>query len=104
VELAAADRLFGLLPAAQGAELRALWDEFEAKDTPEARFAAAVDRLQPLLLNLLAGGRTWSEHHITDDRVRAVNSVIGLASPRLWDVASALLDGAVARGDLAPGP
>jgi len=60
-ERAAADRLFGLLPPEQGAAFRALWDEFEQRITPEARFARALDRLQPLIANYEAGGKTW--HH-----------------------------------------
>ena len=103
-ESAAADRLYGLLPPDQGAELRAVWEEFEARITPEARFAAAVDRLQPLLLNLATDGRTWREHGTTADRVRAINSRIGSGSSTLWDHAQRLLDGAVDQGHLAPPP
>ena len=58
-EAAAADELFGLLPGDQARWVRALWDEFEARATPEARFAKAMDRLQPLLLNWMARGGTW---------------------------------------------
>ncbi len=96
----AADRLYGLLPPDQGAELRALWEEFEARATPESRFAAAVDRLQPVLLNLATEGRAWREHGMTADRVRAVNSAIASSAPALWDHLSGLLDDAVARGYL----
>src|SRR6056297_294642 len=63
-EQAAADRLFGLLPADQAAEFRALWDEFESRQTPEAKFAGALDRLQPLLHNLYTHGRSWREHGV----------------------------------------
>ncbi len=101
-EEAAADRLFGLLPAPFGTELRALWEEYEARDTADARFAYAVDRMQPLLLNALSGGRSWQAHGVAADRVRAVNSPIGDASERLWAVASAILDDAVRDGRLRP--
>mgnify|MGYP005816861619 CR=1 FL=1 len=100
----AADRIYGLLPADQAVALRALWDEFEARRTPDARFAAAVDRLQPLLLNLVTKGRAWREHGMTAERVLAVNEKIGEASPVLWDYARSLLDEAVERGYLEPGP
>ena len=104
LEEAAAERLYGLLPPDQGAELRALWDEFEAKETPEARFAGAVDRLQPLLLNLTTKGRSWREHGITADRVLALNARIGLGSPSLWTHVEQLLHQAVADGHLPPAP
>ena len=68
-EQAAADRLFGLLPDDQAIELRQLWDEFEAQETTDSRFANALDRLIPLLLNYHSGGRTWQENGITGDRV-----------------------------------
>jgi putative hydrolase of HD superfamily len=100
LETAAADRLYGLLPPDQGAELRALWEEFEAKASPEARFAAAVDRLQPLLLNLANEGRPWQEHGITADRVFALNARIGDGSVVLWEHAHGLLTAAVAAGHL----
>ena len=66
-EQAAAERLFGILPADQAALLRELWDEFEARETPEARMAHAVDRLLPLMHNLMDGGGTWRENGITAD-------------------------------------
>jgi putative hydrolase of HD superfamily len=100
LETAAADRLYGLLPPDQGAELRALWEEFEAKASPEARFAAAVDRLQPLLLNLANEGRPWREHGITADRVFALTARIGDGSVVLWEHVHGLLTAAVADGHL----
>jgi putative hydrolase of HD superfamily len=100
LELAAAERLYGLLPPDQGAELRALWDEFEAKETPEARFASAVDRLQPLLLNVTTEGRSWQEHGVTSDRVLALNARIELGSPALWAHVRVVLHEAVRSGYL----
>jgi len=102
-ERAAAERLFGLLPAEQGPLLKALWEEFEAKESADARFAATVDRLQPLLLNLANDGEPWRRHGITGDRVRQVNSQIGRGSTALWAHALALLDQAEAVGNLDPG-
>jgi putative hydrolase of HD superfamily len=94
-EQAAADRLFGLLPAEHGSYLRSLWDEYERGDSPEARYVMAIDRMAPMLLNLAEGGTTWREHGITPDRVVARNRPhIELALPDVWRHASALLDAA----------
>ena len=103
-EQAAADRIFALVPDPVGTELRALWDEYEARETPEARFAYSCDRLQPLLLNLAGGGGSWAAHDLTVDRVRAVNSTIEWGLPDVWKVADALLDATVADGALNPAP
>lgn len=63
-EVKAAERIFALLPAEQAAEYRALWDEFEARETPESKFANALDRIQPMLLNYKKGGISWKRHGI----------------------------------------
>ena len=97
-EQAAADRLFGLLPADQGADLRALWEEYEAGRTPEARFALALDRVQPLMLNYLTGGRTWRGNGVTADKVFTRNAVIADGSEALWTFAEALIRKAVDEG------
>lgn len=102
-EVAAADRLFGLLPADQAALLRGLWDEFEARRTPEARFAKAMDRLEPLLLNWMAGGGTWRTPGVTADVVRARKSVIADASGPLGAAAATIIDEGERRGWLRPG-
>src|SRR5262249_5006563 len=68
-ERAAADRLFALLPPGQASSLRALWEEFEERVTPEARFARALDRLQPMLINMVTEGGTWAAHGVTADQV-----------------------------------
>ena len=97
-EEAAADRLFGLLPADQASAMRALWDEFEARATPEARFAKAMDRLQPLLLNWMARGGTWKSPGVTADVVRSRKAVIGDASSALWEAGQVLIDEGERRG------
>jgi putative hydrolase of HD superfamily len=102
-ELAAAERLFGLLPADQAAEFRALWDEFEARVTPEARFAKAIDRLEPNLLNWMAGGGTWRTPGVTADTVRTRTAHIGEASTALGEAMSALIDSASDNGWIAAG-
>lgn len=102
-ERAAADRIFGLLPPDQGAQLRSLWEEYERGDTADARFAMAVDRLQPMLLNHADGGRTWHDHGITAERVLARNAAIGWSSSALWEAAQARVADAVERGMIDPG-
>jgi|SRR4051812_16508738 putative hydrolase of HD superfamily len=102
-ERAAADRIFALLPADQAVELRGLWEEYEAHETAEARFAAVCDRLAPLLHNYVNAGEVWRANGITDDRVRERNGVIADGSTALWEYASALIDDAVARGFLLNG-
>ena len=101
-ERAAADRIFALLPPDQAASFRGLWDEFEERRTPEARFARGLDRLQPMLANLTAGGGTWTEHGITADQVLVKVRLIEDGSPALGRYARDLVDRAVAEGLLAP--
>jgi putative hydrolase of HD superfamily len=103
-EEAAADRIFALLPADQAARLRQLWDEFEERRTAEARFARALDRLQPMLENLKADGGTWREHGITADQVLTKVALIEDGSAPLGRYAQDLVAGAVRTGLLAPGP
>jgi putative hydrolase of HD superfamily len=103
-ERAAADRIFALLPDGQAGELRGLWDEFEERRTPEARFARGLDRLQPMLANLAAGGGTWKEHGITADQVLPKVRLIEDGSPALGCYARDLVDRAVRDGLLAPAP
>jgi putative hydrolase of HD superfamily len=100
-ERAAADRIFALLPPDQAASLRGLWDEFEERRTPEARFARGLDRLQPMLENLTAGGGTWTEHGITADQVLVKVALIEDGSPALGRYARDLVDRAVREGLLA---
>jgi putative hydrolase of HD superfamily len=101
-ERAAADRIFALLPADQAAALRQLWDEFMARQSPEARFARALDRLQPMLENLSAGGGTWRRYGITADQVLAKVRLIEDGSDSLGALARTLVRDAVAAGILAP--
>ena len=101
-EQKAADRIFGLLPEDQEKHFRALWDEFEACITPEARFAAALDRLQPVLLNVNTAGHAWKHHGIRLDQVLKRNQHIGDGSEALWTYARKIIQGAVDRGDLLP--
>ena len=99
-EQRAAERLFGLLPGDQATELRALWEEFEARQTPDAKFAAALDRLEPLLHNYYTGGGAWKGHGIKASSVIRINSRIGQSSEELWAFARSLIDECIARGYL----
>lgn len=92
-EAEAADRLFGLLPTDQGQELRTLWDEFELRQTPEARFAAALDRLQPFLHNQQTEGGTWRQHGISRSQVMQRMAPVKDGMPAVWD----WLEGAIAQ-------
>lgn len=100
-ELAAAERLFGLLPADQARLLRELWDEFEARETAEARFAKAMDRLEPTLLNWMARGGTWQTPGVTAGDVRAV-ATIADSSAVLGEAAQVIVDESVRQGWLRP--
>lgn len=86
-ELAAAERIFGLLPEDQGRKLRALWDEFEARETPEAKFARTLDCVQPLMLNDASGGVSWLEHGVKRSQILARNAATAEGSQVIWDYA-----------------
>lgn len=96
----AADRIYGLLPADQRDELRALFEEFEAAESAEARFARTMDNFQPLLLNDSNGGADWREHKVTKSNVvgRQRKSIIG--SKTIWEYTSTLIDENVKKGNI----
>ncbi|HLH45997.1 MAG TPA: HD domain-containing protein [Acidimicrobiales bacterium] len=102
-ERVAAERIFGLLPVDQAVELRSLWEEFEQRSTADARFARALDRLQPMLLNAAGGGGGWRDNGVVATQVAANEAVVARGSASLAAVARAVVDGAVADGIL-PGP
>lgn len=97
-ENVAARRLFGLLPDGEGDRLEELWREYEARETPTARFAYGIDRLQPSLLNAASGGVSWLEHGIRHSQPVAINQPIVETSPLLWDLARRLFDVAADEG------
>lgn len=93
LEARAAERLFGLLPPDQAAELRALWQEFEAGESPDARFARALDRLQPVMLNLATDGGTWNDYAVTRAQLESrVGDKVRRGAPGLWAHISGALD------------
>jgi putative hydrolase of HD superfamily len=96
-ESEAAERLFGLLPEDQMEEFRELWAEFEERSTAEAKFAATIDRLMPLLHNFHTEGRSWREHGIRKNQVSSRNEVMKEGALPLWEFAMSLIDEAVDR-------
>lgn len=100
-EEAAAQRIFGLLPADECEEYSALWHEFEARSTPEARYANAMDRLMPALHNYYGNGGTWRLHHVNMSKVMARMAPIDDGAPELYDWLEPRLFEALARGDIA---
>ncbi len=99
-EREAAHRIFSILPDEMSEEYINLWEEFETMETPEAKFAAAVDRLQPLLLNLYSEGYAWKKHSVKKSQVIERNHHIAKGSKILWEFAQNLIDEAVKRGYL----
>ncbi len=95
----AAERVFGLLPADMATEMRALWEEFEAQETPEAKFAGAMDHLGGgVVPNCRHDGGCWREAGVSAERVKARNRPIAAGSPVLWDYAEKLIDDTEAKG------
>ncbi len=99
-ELQAAKRIFGLLPEEQEKELRSLWDEFEARETPTAKFAVALDRIQPFLHNWQTKGGTWRIHNISCSQVMKRNAPVKESTPQLWDFMLEEIENCVAQGYL----
>lgn len=97
-ETRAADRIFRILPEKEAEELRALWDEFEAAETPEAKYALALDRVQPMLLNYFAQGKAWKQHRITPDRVAKRIEILDETIPDLGKYARELIAQAADKG------
>lgn len=99
-ERLAANRIFGLLPGKQARELIAIWEEFEAGETSEAKFARSMDRLEPLLQNSSNNGGTWNEPGVNYDKVYAKKSVIRHGSATIWEYAETLINKSVEDGIL----
>ncbi len=99
-ELAAAKRIFGILPAEQAEELIEIWKEFEAAETDEAKFAKSLDRFEPLLQSATNNGGSWVEHDVPYHKVYDVNKAIKNGSTTLWNYAENLLNESVEKGFL----
>lgn len=100
-EQKAAARLFGLLPDDQAVELRQLWDEFEARQTPEARFANAIDRVMPLLLNYETRGKSWRENGVSNEQILSRMAHVSAGSEAIWQLIQAIVAAAVEEGYLS---
>ncbi len=100
LEEAAAERIFGLLPEDQRGEVRGLWEEFEARETPDAKFAAGLDRIMPILHNYHTEGHSWRAHGITRSQVLARNGHTAAGSEALWQYILTIIDDATAKGYL----
>lgn len=96
----AAERIFGLLEKDQKDYLIKLWNEFEARETNEAKFASVLDRLEPLIQNYIAEGYTWKKHNITYDMVIKNNQHIENGSKEIWEFVLKLLEKALEKGYL----
>lgn len=103
-ELLAAQRIFGMLPAPQAAPLRALWEEFERQETADARFALALDRLQPLLNNHHSGGGSWLAHGVTRTAVLRRMEPIRTALPSLWPAVEDIVQQSCSLGHIRNAP
>ena len=99
-EQEAAQIVFGQLPLDQSQDLQALWEEFEARQTPEAKFAKAIDRFLPLYSNFQNKGYSWRIHDVTQSQVRHICQVIEDGSTALWDLADQMINDAVEQGFL----
>lgn len=96
----AADRIFAMLPKDQGEKFRALWEEFDAYETPEAKFAHVCDNVQPLMLNHATGGKSWRERGIRCSQVEKRNSRVGESSRTMKAYVEDILDKNVEKGNL----
>ncbi|MEO6489699.1 MAG: HD domain-containing protein [Ferruginibacter sp.] len=99
-ERKAAERIFGMLPSDQSAELLAIWEEFEAGLTAEAKFAKSMDRLEPLLQNISNDGGTWKEYDIDYSNVYNTQLIIRDGSTAIWNIAEPMLEDGVKKGFL----
>lgn len=99
-ELKAAERLFGLLPEEQAEEYRGLWDEFEAMETPEAKFANTIDKVHPFLLNSASGGKSWKEHGVRKTQILERNKRTAEGSEILWKLEEEWIEKHIQMGNL----
>ena len=99
-ELKAADRIYNLLPPDQAKMARELWDEFEAMETPEARFANTLDKIQPVFLNDAAGGISWTRHRVYIDQILKRDARVHEGSEELWKYTKKIIDKNVENGNI----
>lgn len=99
-EVKAADRIFGILPEDQGMYFRELWEEFEAYETPDAKYAHLLDNFQPLLLNDASGGRSWNEHGVHKSQIYKRNEKVQETSQEIWNTIQEVVESHIARGNI----
>ena len=97
-EVAAADRIFGMLPEDQGGYFRELWDEFEAYESDDAKFAHLLDNFQHLLLNHESNVKSWTEHHVKKSQIYKRNEKIEETSPEVWEWMKQIVEEHIALG------
>ena len=97
-ETKAADRIFGMLPEDQGTWFRSLWEEFEAYESAEAKFAHVLDNCQPLILNDASGGKSWQEHTVHKSQIYKRNEHTAEGSGEIWEYMKQLIDKHIALG------
>lgn len=97
-ETRAADRIFGILPEDQGEWLRELWEEFEAYETPDAKYAHMLDNSQPLFLNDASGGKSWAEHQVKKSQIYKRNQKTGEGAPMIWEKMQELVEKHIQEG------
>ena len=101
-EIESANKLFGILDPEQGAEIRALWDEFEAKETAESKYANAIDRIQPLINNYMTNGHTWKEGDVHAPQILKRMDIIRTTTPALWPIVEGIISTSIEIGILKP--
>ena len=99
-EVKAADRIFGILPADQGMYFREFWEEFEAYETPDAKYAHLLDNFQPLLLNDASGGRSWNEHGVHKSQIYKRNEKVQETSQEIWNTIQEVVESHIAKGNI----
>lgn len=97
-EKKAADRIFNILPDDQAKEIRALWEEFEERKTPDAKYASALDRMQPILHNYYTKGHSWKEHGVKSYQVLERNKIVSEIAPELWKFINEILEDSIEKG------
>lgn len=101
-EVKAADRIFNILPEEQAKWMRSLWDEYEASETSDAKFALSLDILHPIIMNDLGEGKAWVDHNVTEAQVRERIERMRPGSEKLYLLASAIVDKNLEKGTIIP--
>lgn len=99
-EVKAAERIFGILPEDQGMYFRELWEEFEAYETPDTKYAHLLDNFQPLLLNDASGGRSWNEHGVHKSQIYKRNEKVQETSEEIWNTIQEVVESHIAKGNI----